>query len=292
VTVSLPSGGPTVGDPTVLKMLLGAQLRKLRDTAGVSRDDAGYHIRASGSKISRLELGRVSFKERDVSDLLDLYQVDAETKEKLLQLTREANATPWWQKYREVVPDWFHVYVGLEEAAALIRVYEVQFVPGLLQTEEYARAVVLQGSPNLSPEEVDNRVAVRLGRQQLFARENPPRLWAIVDEAALRRPMGGRDVLAGQVKRLIDAVGESNITLQVMPFQYGGHAAEGGAFTIMRFPEADLPDMVYMEYLTGAHYIDKPEDVEVYAAVMERLSVAGTSPEKTRDILNDILKQL
>jgi len=191
-----------------------------------------------------------------------------------------------------VVPDWFHVFVGLEEAAQLIRVYEVQFVPGLLQTEEYARAVVLQGSPNLSPEEVDNRVAVRLGRQQLFARENPPRLWAIVDEAALRRPMGGRDVLAGQIKRLIDAVGESNITLQVMPFQYGGHAAEGGAFTIMRFPEADLPDMVYMEYLTGAHYIDKPEDVEVYAAVMERLSVAGTSPEKTRDILNDILKQL
>jgi hypothetical protein len=131
-----------------------------------------------------------------------------------------------------------------------------------------------------------------MGRQKLFARENPPRLWAIVDEAALRRPMGGREVLAGQVKRLIDVVGEPNITLQVMPFKYGGHAAEGGAFTIMRFPEADLPDMVYMEYLTGAHYVDKPEDVEVYAAVMERLSVAGTSPERTRDILNEILKEI
>jgi hypothetical protein len=292
VTVSLPGGGSAAGDPTVLKMLLGAQLRRLREGAGVSRDDAGYHIRASGSKISRLELGRVSFKERDVSDLLDLYEVDGLTKDKLVQLAAEANQPPWWQRYKEVVPDWFQVYVGLEEAAALIRVYEVQFVPGLLQTEEYARAVVMQGSPNLAPEEVDSRVAVRMGRQTLFGRENPPRLWAIVDEAALRRPMGGREVLAGQLKRLIDAVGEPNITLQVMPFKYGGHAAEGGAFTIMRFPEADLPDMVYMEYLTGAHYVDKPEDVEIYAAVMERLSVAGTSPEKTRDMLNDILREI
>jgi len=292
MTVSTPGGGSSVGDPTVLKILLGAQLRRLRETAGVTRDDAGYHIRASGSKISRLELGRVSFKERDVSDLLDLYHVAGEQKDQLVQLTREANATPWWQKYREVVPDWFQVYVGLEEAATLIRVYEVQFVPGLLQTEEYARAVVMQGSPGLSPDEVDNRVNVRLGRQRLFAKENAPRLWAIVDEAALRRPMGGRDVLAGQIKRLMEAVGEPNITLQVMPFKYGGHGAEGGAFTIMRFPEADLPDMVYMEYLTGAHYIDKPDEVEVYAAVMERLSVAGTSPEKTKDILADILKEL
>jgi transcriptional regulator with XRE-family HTH domain len=292
MTVSTPGGGSSVGDPTVLKILLGAQLRRLRETAGVTRDDAGYHIRASGSKISRLELGRVSFKERDVSDLLDLYHVAGEQKDQLVQLTREANATPWWQKYREVVPDWFQVYVGLEEAATLIRVYEVQFVPGLLQTEEYARAVVMQGSPGLSPDEVDNRVNVRLGRQRLFAKENAPRLWAIVDEAALRRPMGGRDVLAGQVKRLMEAVSESNITLQVMPFKYGGHGAEGGAFTIMRFPEADLPDMVYMEYLTGAHYIDKPDEVEVYAAVMDRLTVAGTSPEKTRDILADILKEL
>jgi len=292
MTIGLSGGGSAVGDPTVLKILLGAQLRRLREAAGVSRDDAGYHIRASGSKISRLELGRVSFKERDVSDLLDLYGVDASAKDQLIQLTAEANATPWWQKYREVVPDWFQVYVGLEEAAALIRVYEVQFVPGLLQTEEYARAVVVQGSPNLVPEEVESRVAVRMGRQKLYARENPPRLWAIVDEAALRRPMGGREVLAGQIKRLIDVVSEPNITLQVMPFKYGGHAAEGGAFTIMRFPEADLPDMVYMEYLTGAHYVDKPEDVEVYAAVMERLSVAGTSPERTRDILNEILKEI
>jgi Domain of unknown function (DUF5753)/Helix-turn-helix domain len=280
------------GDSAVLKILLGAQLRRLRALAGVSRDDAGYHIRASGSKISRLELGRVSFKDRDVADLLDFYGVGGEQKDQLLQLAREANEPPWWQKYRDVVPDWFQVYVGLEEAAALIRIYEVQFVPGLLQTEEYARAVVMHDMPSLRPEEIDSRVAVRMGRQKLFSRENPPRLWAIVDEAALRRPIGGRDVLAGQINRLIDATSEPNITLQVIPFRHGGHAAEGGAFTIMRFPEFDLPDMVYMEYHTGANYIDKPEDVELYSAVMQRLSVAGTSPEKSRDILGDILKEL
>jgi transcriptional regulator with XRE-family HTH domain len=293
VTVSLPGSGAPVGGPTVLRILLGAQLRRLRESANISREDAGYHIRASGSKISRMELGRVSFKERDVVDLLEFYGVtDTTERDSLVQLTREANATPWWQKYQDVVPDWFGVYVGLEEAAQLIRVYEVQFVPGLLQTEEYARAVVAQGAPGIEPDEVERRVAVRMGRQKLLTRDNPPRLWAVVDEAALRRPMGGRDVLAAQIERLMDAVGEPNITLQVMPFRYGGHGAEGGAFTIMRFPEADLPDMVYMEYLTGALYLDKPDEVERYAAVMERLSVAGTSPERTREILAAVLKEI
>src|SRR5579862_3810896 len=274
-------------------MLLGAQLRRLRDHAGISRDDAGYHIRASGSKISRMELGRVSFKERDVTDLLEFYGItDPTEREKLVQLTKEANATPWYQKYQDVVPDWFHVFVGLEEAAQLIRVYEVQFVPGLLQTEEYARAVVLQGAPGLDPEEVERRVQLRMGRQKLLGKDSPPRLWAIVDEAALRRPMGGREVLSAQIERLMDAVSEPSITLQILPFRYGGHAADGGSFTIMRFPEADLPDMVYMEYLTGALYLDKPDEVERYAAVMERLSVAGTSPDRTREILASMLKEI
>ncbi len=277
----------------MLRMLLGAQLRRLRERATISRDDAGYYIRASGSKISRMELGRVSFKERDVTDLLEYYGVtDPAEREKLVQLTREANALPWYQKFQDVVPDWFHVFVGLEEAAQLIRVYEVQFVPGLLQTEEYARAIIMQGAPGVDPDEVERRVALRMGRQQLLTRDNPPRYWVIMDEAALRRPMGGRDVHFAQLERLIDLVGEPNITLQVMPFRYGGHAADGGAFTIMRFPETDLPDVVYMEYLTGAHYIDKPEEVERYAAVMERLSVAGTSPDRTREILAGMLKEI
>jgi transcriptional regulator with XRE-family HTH domain len=293
MSIGPPGGATLAGGPTVLRILLGAQLRRLRDAAGISREDAGYHIRASGSKISRMELGRVSFKERDVTDLLELYGVsDPSEREKLVQLTHEANAPAWWQKYQDVVPDWFAVYVGLEEAAQLIRYYEVQFVPGLLQTEEYARAVVQQGAPGLDPAEVERRVAVRMGRQKLLAKDDPPRLWAIVDEAALRRPMGGREVLSAQIERLMDAVSEPSITLQILPFRYGGHAADGGSFTIMRFPEADLPDMVYMEYLTGALYLDKPDEVERYAAVMERLSVAGTSPDKTREMLAAILKEI
>jgi len=293
LSVSAPGGAAPAGGPTVLRMLLGAQLRKLREAAGITRDDAGYHIRASGSKISRMELGRVSFKERDVTDLLEYYGVvEVAERDKMIQLTREANAVPWYQKFQDVVPDWFHVYVGLEEAAQLIRVYEVQFVPGLLQTEGYARAVIQQGSPGLDAEEVERRMQLRLGRQKLLRRENPPRFWVIVDEAALRRPMGGRDVHIAQIERLMDVVSEPNITLQVMPFRYGGHAADGGSFTIMRFPETDLPDIVYMEYLTGAHYIDKAEEVERYAAVMERLSVAGTSPDRTREILAGMLKEI
>jgi transcriptional regulator with XRE-family HTH domain len=293
MSIGPPGGAAPAGGPTVLRILLGAQLRRLREAVGISREDAGYHIRASGSKISRMELGRVSFKERDVTDLLEYYGVtDPGEREKLVQLTHEANAPAWWQKYQDVVPDWFAVYVGLEEAAQLIRIYEVQFVPGLLQTEEYARAVVQQGAPGLDAAEVERRVAVRMGRQKLLTKDNPPKMWAIVDEAALRRPMGGREVLIAQIERLMDAVSEAYVTLQVMPFRYGGHAAEGGAFTIMRFPDADLPDMVYMEYLTGALYLDKPDEVERYAAVMERLSVAGTSPDKTRELLAGMLKEI
>lgn len=279
--------------PTVLRMLLGSQLRKLREATGISREDAGYRIRASGSKISRLELGRVSFKERDVTDLLDLYGVtDQAERDQLIALTREANSPAWWQKYADVVPDWFQIYVGLEEAAELIRVYEVQFVPGLLQTEDYARAVVQLGQPGADREEVDRRVVLRMRRQQLFGRPGAPRLWAVVDEGALRRPMGGRDVMRGQIERLMAATKEPNITLQVLPFTFGGHAAEGGAFTVMRFPEADMGDIVYIEQLTGALYLDKREDVERYSEVMERLSVKGTSPDRTHDILAAMLKEI
>src|SRR6201994_4727773 len=208
--------------PTVLRILLGSQLRKLREARGISRDDAGYRIRASGSKISRLELGRVSFKERDVVDLLDLYGVDelAEPTQ-LITLPREANSPAWWQKYSDVVPDWFQIYVGLEAAAELIRVYEVQFVPGLLQTEEYARAVVRQGQPAAAADGVARRVALRPRRQQLLTRPNPPRLWAVVDEGALRRPIGGKAVMQGQIERLKAATPEPKHTPQGPPLLFG-----------------------------------------------------------------------
>jgi transcriptional regulator with XRE-family HTH domain len=275
----------------VLRILLGSQLRRLREGRGISRDDAGYRIRASGSKISRLELGRVSFKERDVIDLLEMYGVtDPTERDALISLAREANSPAWWHKYSDVLPDWFQIYVGLEEAAELIRVYEIQFVPGLLQTEDYARAVIELGQPAAPPEEIERRVALRMGRQQLLARKHAPRLWVMVDEAALRRPIGGRKVMQGQIERLMAIANEPNITLQVMPFRFGGHAAEGGAFTLMRFPEEDLPDVVYIEQLTGALYLDKPDDVEKYSEVIERLGVKGTSPDRTNEILSGMLK--
>jgi len=278
--------------PTVLRILLGSQLRRLREAKGITRDDAGYTIRASGSKISRMELGRVSFKERDVQDLLHLYGVDAEEAQSLVALARQANSPGWWHKYGDVLPDWFGVYVGLEEAASLIRLYEVQFIPGLLQTADYARAVIRLGQPSATPAEVERRVGLRLARQELLTKPGGPRLWAIVDEAALRRPIGGKEVMRAQLEQLILATEEPQVTLQVMPFRSGGHAAEAGAFTIMRFPEPDLPDVVYLEQLTSALYLDKRDDVEKYTEVMERLSVESESPERSVDILSGMLEEV
>jgi transcriptional regulator with XRE-family HTH domain len=278
--------------PTVLRILLGSQLRMLREVKGITREEAGYAIRASGSKISRMELGRVSFKERDVTDLLKLYGVDEDETVTLVALAVQANTPGWWHKYGDVLPDWFQVYVGLEEAASLIRLYEVQFVPGLLQTADYARAVVRLGQPGAAPEEIERRISLRMGRQELLTKPGGPRLWAIVDEAALRRPIGGKEVMRAQLEQLILATEEPQVTLQVMPFRSGGHAAEAGAFTIMRFPEPDLPDVVYLEQLTSALYLDKRDDVEKYTEVMERLSVESESPERSVDILSGMLEEV
>jgi transcriptional regulator with XRE-family HTH domain len=277
----------------VRRILLGSQLRRLREAKGISREDAGYTIRASESKISRMELGRVSFKERDVTDLLSLYGVDDETdRAALVSLVREANQAGWWHSFGDAMPNWFQTYVGLEEAAALIRTYQVQFIPGLLQTEDYARAIMLLNRPNLDSGEVDRRINVRTRRQKLLAEGDGPRLWAVVDEAALRRPVGGPAVMKLQVQRLIDAAEMPNVVVQVMPFRFGGHAAESGAFTILRFPEQDLPDVVYLEQLTSALYLDKRDDVDQYIQVMERLSVDSLTPEGSVELLAALLKEM
>jgi transcriptional regulator with XRE-family HTH domain len=279
--------------PTVRRILLGVQLRRLREARGITREEAGYRIRASESKISRMELGRVGFKERDVVDLLALYGVDDEAERAaLVTLAREANAAGWWHQYADVLPDWFQTFVGLEEAASVLRVYEVQFVPGLLQTPDYARAVMVRGQPAARPEEIERRVNMRITRQELLAKHGGPRLWAVVDEAALRRPIGSPEAFRSQLEYLIDVTQNPRITLQVTPFRSGGHVAEAGAFTIMRFPEEDLPDVVYLEQLTSALYLDKREDVERYSEVMERLSVESEPPERTADLLRDMLGDL
>ncbi|MEW1584983.1 helix-turn-helix transcriptional regulator [Micromonospora vinacea] len=289
MTMVPAEGGPTTG-PTVLRMLLGAQLRRLRESSGVTREGAGWEIRSSESKISRMELGRVGFKERDVADLLTLYGVTEEhERDALLKLARDANSPGWWHRYGDVLPSWFQSYLGLEAAAALIRSYEVQFVPGLLQTREYARAVVLLGHSTAGPGEIDRRVALRMQRQQLLQRSNPPQLWAVVDEAALRRPIGGAEVMRGQLTALIEATKSPHIRLQVIPFAAGGHAAAGGAFTILRFGDQELPDIVYIEQLTSAIYLDKRDDLDYYAVAMERLCVEAEPPERTAEILGRIL---
>ncbi|MGC5033449.1 helix-turn-helix domain-containing protein [Micromonospora sp. DT229] len=283
--------GAAVG-PTVLRMLLGAQLRRLRESRGVSRESAGWEIRSSESKISRMELGRVGFKERDVADLLTLYGVtDDQERAALLKLARDANNPGWWHRYGDVLPSWFQSYLGLEAAAALIRSYEVQFVPGLLQTREYARAVVRLGHASAEPAEIERRVDLRMHRQELLRRPRPPRLWAVVDEAALRRPIGGPKVMRGQLQAMLEATRTPNVRLQVVPFTAGGHAAAGGAFTILRFGDQDLPDIVYIEQLTSALYLDKREDLDFYAVAMERLCVEAEPPERTPEILERIIAE-
>jgi transcriptional regulator with XRE-family HTH domain len=277
----------------VRRILLGSQLRRLREGRGISREDAGYSIRASESKISRMELGRVSFKERDVADLLTLYGITDETERTaLLRLARDANTPGWWHNYSDVLPSWFQTYVGLEEAASLLRTYQVQYVPGLLQTEEYAHNVIVQGLPDASPDEIERRVAMRIRRQKLLVSEDTPRFWAVLDEAALRRPIGGRSVMREQVKRLVELAANPNVIIQIMPFRFGGHAAQGGAFTILRFPEPDLPDVVYLEQLTGSLYLDKRDDVDQYATAMERLAVDSLSPDRSLKLLSSILESL
>jgi transcriptional regulator with XRE-family HTH domain len=281
-----------ISGPTARRMVLGGQLRRLREAAGISREDAGYSIRASASKISRLELGRVGFKRRDVTDLLRLYGVsDATERDAFLIMAGESNQPGWWHPFSDVMPSWFADYVGLEESASRLQTYEIYFVPGLLQTARYARAVIGQGLPESSADEVDRRTSLRLRRQQMFAQRGTTRLWAVIDEGVLHRPIGGPAVLREQLQHLLEITTLPNVSLQVVPFTLGGSAAER-AFTILRFAESDLPDIVYLEHLCGAMYLDKTDEVEQYTKVANRLAVDARTPEQTRKLLADQLKCL
>jgi len=285
VTEVQPRGGPTVG-----RMLLGSQLRRLRTEKGLSREQAGEAIRASEWKIHRLENGQVGFKDRDIVDLLRLYGIDDPGEvATFVAIAREANAPGWWHHYGDVLPQWFRAYVDLEAAATLIRTYEGQFVPGLLQTEDYIRAVITGALLDNSPEQVERRVALRMTRQSLLGRADAPRLWAVVDEAALRRPVGGREVMRTQLERLIEATKLPNVTLQVLPFGAGAHPAMVDAFSVLRFADQDLPDIVYLEHLTNALYLDRRDDVDQYLHVMEAICVRSERANKTVEILTRAL---
>jgi len=277
----------------VLRILLGAQLRRLREARRITLEEAANVIRASASKMSRLETGRVGLKGRDIIDLLTFYGVsDPQQRGTLRDLARNASTQGWWHDYSDILPTWFQAYVALEEAAIGIRAYEIQFVPGLLQTEEYARAVALLGHPSPQAEDIERRVGLRMARQAVLSRAGPPHLWAVLDEAVLRRPVGRPGVMRAQLKHLLEAAERSNVTIQVIPFQVGGHAAAGGPFSILRFAEPDLPDVVYLEQLTSALYLDKRETVDHYLAVMERLCLEAAPAAASAKVIHAILRDL
>jgi transcriptional regulator with XRE-family HTH domain len=280
------------GGPTVLRIALGTRLRRLRESSGLTTAQAADSIRATSSKISRLENGRSAARQRDISDLLSMYGVadDAEREEMLL-LARQAATPGWWQPYSDVLPRWLELYIGLEEAASIIRSYEVQFLHGLTQTEDYARAVVAITHTGMAPDEIERRVSLRMRRQVLLTNPRAPQLWTVIDEAALRRSPSGPKVMRGQLEHLLELTDLPNVTVQVIPFDTGSHAAAGGPFTILRFPEPDLPDVVYLEQLNSALYLDQAEDVTGYLAVMSQVCIQAASPAASRDILHALLSE-
>jgi hypothetical protein len=285
------TAAPTgAGSPTALRILVGAQLRRLREAKHISPEDAGYVIRASHSKISRLETGRVGFKDRDIVDLLTLYGVtDEAQREEFRRLASSSNHPGWWHDYSDVLAGWFEEYLGLEEAAVQISTYEAQFVPGLLQTEDYASAVILLEYSN--PKEISRRVSLRMARQAILSKPDPTSLWAVLDEAALRRPIGGPRAMRAQLKHLIEMSERPNVTIQIMPLTAGGHAAAGGSFSVLHFAEDDLPDLVYLEQLASAQYLVKQDVVDTYLEVVDRLHREAATPAESLRTLRARLEE-
>jgi transcriptional regulator with XRE-family HTH domain len=276
--------------PTVLRILLGTQLRRLREARGITAQQAAKAIRASESKISRIELGRNAFREVDIADLLTLYGIkDVAEREQMLSLASQANQPGWWHRYQDILPTWFQSYIGLEESAESIRSYDAQFVPGLLQTEEYTTAVLELGEFSL--EEMNRLVFLRKERQRRFT-TGGLRLWAIIDEMALRRPVGGPDLMRAQLEYLLEISDRPGLTLQVTPFPSGGSYLVPGSFSILSFATADLPDVVYVEQLTSAMYLDKPSDVDRYTAAMGKVSTTSSTPQRTKEFIRELLEPM
>ena len=254
--------------PVVLRIRLGATLRRLREARGITAQQAAEAIRASDSKISRIELGRHGAREIDVSDLLTLYGVtDLAEREQLLQLASDALARPWWQGNVDILPAWFQSYLGLEEAAETVQSYDTHFVPGLLQTADYASGLLAQA--HFSQKEIARFLDLRAQRLERFA-TGGGRLAAVIDEAVLRRPVGGADIFGAQLEYLAESSRRRAITIRIRPFAAGAPLSPAG-FTILRFADEALPDAVYTEQLTSASYVDRPADVSRYGSTMHLL---------------------
>jgi transcriptional regulator with XRE-family HTH domain len=273
-------------------MILGRQLQALREKAGLSYDQAAEAIYSSPYTVRRVERAEGGLKPLTVKSLLMAYGItDVREIDAFLALARDASKPGWWHSYDDVLPSWFKVAVGLEESATLIRAYEPQVVPGLLQTQDYARAITTASFPGATEDETERRVALRLARQELLRRPAPPEYWVVLDETVLRRPVGGRDVMRGQLTALIEAAGAANITIQVIPFAAGWHPALYGMFWMFRFPDQEMPDIIYTEGLTGAYYLNKPAETAAYTEALDRMCTQAASPEQTIAVLRDILKE-
>ncbi|HEX6472483.1 MAG TPA: helix-turn-helix transcriptional regulator [Streptosporangiaceae bacterium] len=280
--------------PTAARMLVGAQLRRFRLRAGIGREEAGAAIRASESEVRGLELGRSGFRRRDVVDLLTLYGVaDEAERQAVLELAEQAGAPGWWQRYDDVVPAWHEPYLGLEQAASVIRCYEVGNIPELLQTPDYTRAVVRSQHPAATEAEVARHVDLLSERQRILWHAEPAHLWAVIDETALRRPPGGVEEMRDQLRHLIEVMAElPNVTVQVLPLSGGGHVATSGPIALLRFPEDELPDIVFLRQLNGAVYLDEPSHTDRYRDVLDQLVVHAELPIETGLILSRIIDEI
>ncbi|MFJ8311390.1 MULTISPECIES: helix-turn-helix domain-containing protein [unclassified Streptomyces] len=286
--MSEPRSAPTVG-----QVVLGRRLQDLRERAGLRREEAAKVLRVAPATIRRMEMAEVSLKIPYVVLLLRAYGIGDEEAEGFVALTEEANKPGWWQRFHDILPDWFSMYVSLEGAASLIRSYEPHFVPGLLQTEEYARAVMRSGALGAtSAADMDRHVALRMERQSLLTRDGAPRLWVVMDETVLRRPVGSPQVMRDQIDRLLEASKLPNVTVQLAEFSSGHHPGTYGPFVLFRFAVPELPDMVYSEYLTGAVYLDARPEVATHLEVMDRMAAQAATAQRTKEILRDLRKEL
>ncbi|GGN78795.1 transcriptional regulator [Streptomyces albiflavescens] len=283
------SGGSA---PTVLRMVLGKRLRQLREQAAVSFEEAARAIEVTPLTVRRIEKAEVGLRIPYVRELLHAYGVPAAEIDDFLALAREANQPGWWYKYRDVLPEWFSAYVSLESEASVIRLYEPHYVPGLLQTSDYATALMRVGFPNESKEDIARRVALRIKRQDLLAKPDAPAIWAVLDETVLRRPVGGAEVMRAQIDRLHEVLDMPKVRIQIMRFRVGAHPGAFGPFHHFRFGFSELPDVVYTESLVGAVYVDRPDDVVSYLEVLDRMSVQAEPVARTRDILGELRKEL
>ncbi|MDT3727991.1 helix-turn-helix transcriptional regulator [Streptomyces sp. DSM 41972] len=274
--------------PTLLKMLVGVQLAGFREDAGLSQDQAARSVGFSGAKLSRIESGkgRRPPTETDVRALLELYGTDDYEASVLLKLLRRAGEPGWWQRYdKRLMPEWFDRLVGLQEAAATIRTFEIQYVPGLLQTADYTRAVVERGLPNAPASEVQRRVELRMRRAQLLLREDAPRLWAVIDESVLLRVLGDRTVMRDQLDHLARMAERTNVTLQIVPLNVTNASAPAIPVTYLRFGGLDLPDVVYLEHIRSANFLEDRDETEEYRIVLDRLADEALTPRESVEML-------